>query len=535
MLPMIFLGIYKGADLSQHAQFSVTFYNNFVSGGIYPGWAAEDNLGYGSIGVRVYPPLTAFLFAFARLLVGDWHSATWLVLFLFTAIGAIGAYLWAKEFLSAPDSIWAGIIFIFTPYHIYQIYNASQYAEFAGCSVITFSFLFVTRICKRGNLLDILGLAVAFSVLVLTHLPSTVIGAICLLLYSLMMIDKTRLIATLSKLSLAVFLALCASSVYWIKVITEMSLLRMLRFHNNNDFDYFANFLLTAPWFDKRQLWFINFIFIVLIAFTLSAVFILFAKKGLKDKKILVSISAVLSFALFMCTVLSKPIWMIVPYLADTQFPWRWLTIVSVTISVLLATAIEPIRELIKAKKIIKNGTKFFAFSLFACLLIIFMLFWTEFQLNHIPKNNYEAWVWEKSTEMGCDYLWTAAAKESAFTITQKVLVAERQTNISTWQPTERVFSVEAGNATEARIATLYYPHWQATVNNQPVKLKAADDGAISIALPPERAIIRIWFEEPLQIKTTLYISISMWILFGLTFLFANARYRAKTIALKTL
>ena len=239
VLPTVLLGVYKGVDLAQHVQFSTTFYNSMQAGDFYPSWAAAENLGYGGVGVRFYPPLTPFLFALARILTGSWHAATCLVFFLFTFAGAAGVYLWAREFFAAKsESILAAAIFAVMPYHLYQIQNGSQFAEFAGCAVIPFAFLFVTRICRRGHAADVLGLAVAFAVLVLTHLPTTVIGSLSLFVYALFSLSKENIPAKLLKLAAAVFLALAASAAYWLKFVTEMEWLRNTKFSENHFFDY---------------------------------------------------------------------------------------------------------------------------------------------------------------------------------------------------------------------------------------------------------------------------------------------------------
>src|SRR5215213_1623725 len=239
VLPTVFAGVYKGVDLSQHVQFSTSFYNSIQTNDFYPSWAADENLGYGGVGVRFYPPLTPFLFALAALVTGNWHAATCLVFFLFTFAGAVGVYLWAKEFFTSnAESILAAAIFAVMPYHLYQIQNGSQFAEFAGCSVIPYAFLFVTRICRRGRLTDVLGLAVSFAVLVLTHLPTTVIGSLGLLIYAIFSLGKENVLSKLSKLSAAVALALAASAVYWLKFVTEMEWLRNTKFSNDHFFDY---------------------------------------------------------------------------------------------------------------------------------------------------------------------------------------------------------------------------------------------------------------------------------------------------------
>lgn len=520
-LPMILIGIYNGADLSQHIQFADTFEKAITFGDFYPSWAGDENLGYGSLGVRFYPPLTSFIFAIVHIISGDWHTATWITLLFFTLIGSFGVYLWAKEFISASKAVWAGVVFTLMPYHLHEIYNASLYAEFAGCCLITFSFLFVTKICRNGKILNVLGLAVSYAALILTHLPSTVFGSLMLCLYGLILLFQTRNWSGFIKLSLAVILGLSASSAYWLKMITEMDWLRNAKSYSNIEyFDYNRHFLFNffnLEDFDLIYYTFFAFLLLVLVSVSLFSLYIF---RFTKTKSELVGVTVVFFCSLFMTTPLSKPIWIIMPFLQEVQFPWRLLTISSICGSILLSAGIESICNLPAYsqdwKKSIRN-----------CLILIFLLFllsWefigTQYFKNVLSHNDYNIMAAEKSQSMGFEWFWTTKAKEELFLINDKVIAKDRETNITNWQPSERDFEVKTGKETTVRGATLFYPHWKATVNNNLVEPILADDGAILIPIPAENSIVKLWLQEPFYIILAKYISMLTWLLLGLSGLF---------------
>ena len=520
LLPMIFIGVYNGGDLYQHAQFGTTFQSAISSGDFYPSWAANENLGYGGLGVRFYPPLTPFLWAVTRIISGDWHTATWTTFLFFTVVGSIGTYQWAKEFVSSSKAVWAGLIFILMPYHLIEIHNASMYAEFAGCSVITFSFLFVTRICRRGNFFDVIGLGVSYGILILTHLPSSVIGSLALFLYALTLIFQNKIWSTIIKLFISVLLGILASSIYWTRMAFEQSWMRNTKFWKDSHFDYHFNFLITSPWFDNRQLWFFNLILISFLILVLFSIFSLYLDKNHKTKNNLRGVAIIFLFSVFMTTSLSQPIWSVTPFLHEVQFPWRWLTITSISGAVLIAAGIEPVRKLYFQSKNWKIIIQSFISVTLVLFSAIFILIVIEFQLTHIPAREFDNWIIEKSQSMGAEWFWTTDAKEEVFMVKDKVIVADREVNITDWQSTDRDFIVESGIETNARIATLFYPHWRATVNNQLVEVKPASDGAIFIPIPAEKSIVKIWFQEPFYIILAKYISILTWLFFGLIGLF---------------
>ena len=177
IVPAIFWGIPSNLDLTNHFRFAAPFYDAIVAGDLYPGWLAESNGGYGDPSFRFYPPAFYYLLAASRYLIGNWYDAT-LVAFAIVAIaGGLGMYFWARSFLTPSTAMWASVLYALAPYHVNQLYQAAMLAEWAGAAVLPFVFGFVDRVCERGRSRDIAGLAACSGLLILTHLPLSVIGS----------------------------------------------------------------------------------------------------------------------------------------------------------------------------------------------------------------------------------------------------------------------------------------------------------------------------------------------------------------------
>ena len=521
LLPIIVIGIYNGADLPQHIQFADTFERSVASGDFYPSWAADENLGYGSLGVRFYPPLTSFIFGSVHFVMGDWHTAIWITLLFFTLLGSFGSYLWAKEVVLSSKAIWAGVAFTLMPYHLHEIYNASMYAEFAGYCVIPFSFLFITRICRDGNLQNVLGLAISYAVLVLTHLPSTVFGSPMLCLYGIVLLFQTKNSLNFIKLSLAVAFGLSASSIYWVKMVSEMEYMRNAKFSSFSEhFNYKNQFLLDVFNFSNYELIYFTLIGFSLFALVLGILFSLIYLKFYKIKKEIIAVIIVFFVSIFLTTPFSKPIWMVMPFLQQVQFPWRLLTISSISSSILLVASIESIWNLSNYSQNWKKVVRQYLGSIFLVFLFIWVFIGIQYFRNFLSPAQFNVMAAEKSQAMGFEWFWTSETKEEAFLIKDKVIVANRKVSIINWQSTERSFTVENGTETNARIATLFYPNWRATVNNEPVEVKPAGDGAMFIPIPAEKSTVKLWFQEPFYVILAKYISILTWLFFGLIGLF---------------
>src|SRR5215831_1044630 len=96
--PMMFWGVPSALDLSNHFRFALPFYDALKSGHWYPGWLAESNSGFGDASFRFYPPGLYYLLSLARAITGAWYGAMVMTFAIVSVIGALGAYLWAREF-----------------------------------------------------------------------------------------------------------------------------------------------------------------------------------------------------------------------------------------------------------------------------------------------------------------------------------------------------------------------------------------------------------------------------------------------------
>src|SRR5262249_53506765 len=153
-LPMFIYGIPKGNDMPQHYQFASAFRESISNGVLFPGWSPNVNSGLGDVSLRFYPPLAYYVLTFFDGIVENWFDASVFTFCFWFALGGIGVYFWSREWFDERSSLFAALIYLTMPYHANQIYNAFLYAEFAACGVLPFCFLFVTRVCRRGNLTD---------------------------------------------------------------------------------------------------------------------------------------------------------------------------------------------------------------------------------------------------------------------------------------------------------------------------------------------------------------------------------------------
>ncbi len=517
MGPLLLWGVPSNNDLSNHFRFALPFYDALRSGHFYPGWLAEANHGFGDASFRFYPPALYYLLALTRTLAGNWYLATIITFSALSVLGAVGIYFWAREFGSSEMAMWSGILYAVAPYHLNQFFQAVMLAEFAGAAVLPFAFAFTERVCKRRRKRDVAGLAVAYAVLILTHLPLAVIGSIALAAYALLRIDRRAKSATLLCLASSVALGFAASACYWTTMLIELKWIRADNVDPEPGIDYGHNFVLSTFSPDFVNVWWMNILLLLTVAMFWPALALLSRTAYASGHSLnsagkpIKALAVLLLLTIFMATPASRPLWNLIHPLQETQFPWRWLSITSMVCPILLALAIPFWIRLAKGKRrplvIIALGTIAISFAFSAGHIVREARWLTPAQfeqtLSSIPGSPsvYQwlpVWVHDPLPKM------TAAVE-----------AGDRQLTIKSWEPERRIFQVSAGAATDARVQTFFYPHWQASAEGRALAIHPDQNGAMVIALPREAATVTLEFHEPKRVTYAAGLTLVGWALIG--------------------
>lgn len=529
----LYYGITTGNDFRQHFQFAQTIHDSLLSGDIYPSFSSEPNGGLGDVGLRFYPPLTYYVLSGFSFICGDWFSAAMATFVIILFAGGAGLYLWAREGLSPTHALLAAAIYTFAPYHINLIYNGALLAEFAATAILPFCFYFVTRVCRQGSMLNVIGLAFSYSILVLTHLPSTIIVSICLAIYAILLLERRTVIATLSKLAAAVIVAVISSSFYWVRMLTEINWLKHSEStYFSGSFSYRANFLFAPQNIlnfgdDLLNLWVADLMLLAAILVTVPSL-ILFLRRRIPLSRFMIAIGSIFIFGIFMATHLSSFVWDNLFFLQKVQFPWRWMDVISASGAIFASIA------LIHLSESLKNST---LTSIGVGIAMAFFVFTSAFLIKgavYMPRSEFLSQMQSLSRSDSYIGWWPIWAKESARGITEKVAAVERKTEITEWSPTMRKFIIDAGSPGEAHVRTFYYPHWRATVNGSETTVSADEDGLISFKLPSDQANVSLQFVEPAFVRLANYASISTWIALMILLVFGllkRQRIQDNTIA----
>ena len=411
--------------------------------------------------------------------------------------------------MSSDCALCAAIIYALAPYHLNQFYQATLLAEFAGSALIPFSFFFIERLCQKQRIRDVAGLAISYALLVLTHLPLTVIGSIALLFYAVLRVPKTKRWRTLFMLGGGVILGLAASASYWVSMLAERSLIRADNILPDPSVNYRMNFLFSTLSPENLSVWWMNILALFTFLMIWPAVVLLWPSlRGTINAGVIISVALLLLLAMSMATKISLPIWDFVRPLQQTQFPWRWLVIASLAGALLVALCWPVWRKLYVGKRrplaLLALGS--------VILSVSFSASHTIREAQFLPPRKFETMLQSIPGSEGVTQWLPVWASDRVQEMPSQLEMAGRTTRVDSWEPETRSFYVGAGPPGYARVRTFYYPYWMATAQGQRLATSPAEDGALLISVPPQAVSIELRFTEPPRVHAAAVITALGWL-----------------------
>jgi uncharacterized membrane protein len=509
-LALYLYGVPYGVDLPQHYRMAQGFFESIKGGDFYPSWLSSTNGGYGDPSIRFYPPALYYILAFFRLITGNWYIATLLTLSLLTVIGGVGMYLWASTLTDQSYAVLAALLYMLSPFHANEMYQAGLYAQYACASVLPFVFAFTERIIANRRWRDAGGLGISYGMLILSNLPLALLGSVAVSVYALIRLAQSFSRRSLYQLLAGALSGLAFSSCYWLPMSLELNFKSPSGSGLDKWFDYKNNFIFHPSPNEMGDYW-IPIITTTTFLMAVPAV-VLFVRRN--RQALAPALVALLTF--LMATSLSKPIWDALPALQETQFPWRWLTITSVCLSVLVAISLPELvqmwRTRLRPVSLSLLGISVIALSFTILQVIRGATFRNQSSLDQMVTS-----LQGSESNKGLLPVWVS---DKPRIMDQPVEAPGRDVHVTEWSAKRREFRIEAGALTEVRLRTFYYPYWKATAEGKKLTTRPANDGALLVSIPPTATTVKVEFVEP----TSTYVAgaLSILGLLAIAILFAS-------------
>jgi len=510
-LPAFIKGLPSGHDAYVHYRWAVQFNDALKEPGFfYPRWLSTANDNQGSPVMLYYPPLPFLVTAFFNFFTGDMVRAMTLACLLALLLSGVAMYLFCRSHFAPPVSLFAACLYLLAPYHLYDFYHRSALSEFWSFVWLPLILDAIQRIIGKQSWRMVVYLAASYALLLLTHVPISFAFSLALPLYILLL---TRQWQALWRIAVGLMMGVGLSAVFVVPLLLERHFVKIQRVLGIRYTKYWVfEQLFATPFFhlpEQRRFFVMKMVDLTALALPfvllLSAVVWFILRQQIKltneKKRWLVAAWVMAVLCLLLTTKVTAFIWEALPALAYLQFPFRWLTLVTLFVVALLAAMLSVMTQLRKAKWLVVALLT----VIFLCLGMVSILVIKEAahdreeivkEVNAGEVREYRT-IWQPGPRREAEEEEEAVAQTVA-TPLLAVIVMSGKAEVSSEdeEGMSQRYTVRATQETVLQFRALYFPGWQATVDNQPVEITAGEKGNIGVTVPAGEHQVELQFRD---------------------------------------
>lgn len=470
-VPAIFNLLQPGFPLTDDGNWMVirfsSFYESLKAGQFPVRFLMRLNNGYGyPVADFLYPLFMYLATPFQILGIGFVNSIkAVIILSLFSS--SLFSFLWLRKKFDDLSAFVGSFFYTYFPYHLFDVYKRGSVGEVLSLAVLPFVLWQIER-----N--SIFWISTGIALLILSHNSLAALFIPVIVLYM-------GINLVLSKFNKEMFLRYLASLIFGFGMSLFFTLpamfdLQYTVFNKTSVSDF-------SQYFSGIEL--IGLPSLLVIGIT----FILIFTKHIKIKtQKFVSLFLVLSLvSIFLAVSLSSFFWEIIP-VSFIQFPFRFLSLTILSISFLAALVIY----------VLPKKQKIFMTILFLVTVSIY----AYPQLKVSSYQNYPESFYstnQDTTTVKNEYMpiWVKNIPTSMYTEKVDNLNGQELINLTSTTPNITLFNTYLTKEREIEVNTIYFPGWQAYVNNKKVNINYNNEkGTIRLNLNKGQNDVRVEFKE---------------------------------------
>ncbi len=485
-----------GHDALGHLVWNIEFLEVLRAGTLYPRWLPDMNQGDGSPFFVFYSPLFSYITAAFSWKLGVIQGMK-IASFLFWWGSGVAMFICARRWLSRPASLATALVYLFLPYHVYDLHVRAALAELGQFLWLPLIVLALDKL-QRGGMTSVAALAFCVAGAILTHLVTAVIFLYLLAAIGFLALFRSRPFG--AKIIIAIAWGLVLSSVYLLPAFWERRFINPVLFLTGHA-DYSANFLFSpanTPYQKAALLW-------ALVQAALLTPLLLVCGLTSLDKNSDFANAEMVStlryrwltlgvLAVFMMLPFSAFLWKL-PGLRYLIFPWRWLLVGSFAASLLAglqSSLLQHTRPIWRAATLI----------ILAANLCLAAVAWSHRMAQGLVHNH--DWYRNSAVLENVKYRsepnsppkWVPRVEER-LVLSEKarnygtgleppatVVEGSGTTEILEWAPNKRQVTLEARTPVVVSLRTFYFPGWKCQLDGETVPIEISPEGRIAVSVP---------------------------------------------------
>ena len=351
--PLLASGYFLHAHDARHSLiWLVEIHQGVESGFLWPRWAPDHAQGYGYPLFTFYAPLAFLIAEVFNLLGAGILGAIKIVWALATMLAGVSMYQLVKRWWGVGSAFVAGLLYMFAPYHLVNMYVRGAFAEFVALAIYPWVILTFWDVLERPDPRRVALAAFSLGALLLTHSVTLMLLPpllVLLILYWLgWMAVRQRGIPwrpVLAALAAGVLGGMLAA-IFLLPVLGETRYIVVDQWLPAESYNYPQQFLYLFQWFDFQ--WGYGFalpgpndgmnlsIGLWLVVLGIAALPLVMGKRlreasfdkpdtFISSGKLVLGFALIAGMALLATLAPSQVFWDTIPMLKLVQFPFRFL------------------------------------------------------------------------------------------------------------------------------------------------------------------------------------------------------------------
>jgi hypothetical protein len=494
-LPVALCGFHTGDPI--HLVWAKHFADQFWTGEIYPRWLSGLNSGLGSPTFYFYAPLPYYVTALIYPLFPDAGYA-WLPVGLSATVAMVASgllmYWWLRPLTSWLAAAVGSGLYMVLPYH----FSIDYLSRFAFGEY--WSFVWMPMVLRSVHARSLVGLAVGYALMVMTHLPSALLLSVLIAAYALFLSLDARATRLPGLVAGGMLLGLGLSAIYLYPALTmqEAASIRVMTVGHGV---YSTNFLFGDPGVSPEYTPQLNSYWVEWqrlmrsVTFTTAAIAVLafllgFVHGDPNNRKGALFWLAVASISVFVMVPQSRFLWELLPVFQKIQFPWRANIILTLATGVLSAIGVSAFRRPFERS--------YGAFALLILILVVLstvglstlkQIYWSLSRQPAVPSRfttkDYDEY---RPRWVPAGVFTNARIAELAATVPQAmVLTGTGSVTVSSWSPRLIRFQSRGTSDILVQLKQFYFPGWSVQLDGDAGFVETprpSEEGLVTVPLP---------------------------------------------------